>query len=61
MVTFLKINTSVISTHELATIRVHVDVLPGMYLFATAILLGMIATMLVGRHVRETTENPAEN
>lgn len=56
MVTFLKINTSVISTHELATIHVHVDVLAGMYMFGTAILLGMIASMLVGRYVRETSE-----
>ena len=56
MVTFIKINSSVISSHELATIRVHVDVLPAMYLFATAIILGMIATMLVGRYVRESSE-----
>ena len=53
MVTFLKINTSVISTTELATIRVHVDVLNGMYIFGGAIILSMIASMLVTRYVRE--------
>jgi hypothetical protein len=53
MVTFLKINTSVISTTELATIRVHVDVLNGMYIFGGAIILSMIASMLVTRFVRE--------
>ena len=62
MVTFLKINTSVISTSELATIRVHVDVLNGMYIFGTAIILSMIASMLVTRYVREMTPEPvAEN
>ena len=55
MVTFLKINTSVISTTELATIRVHVDVLNGMYIFASAIILSMIASMLVTRYVREVS------
>jgi len=59
MVTFLKINTSVISTTELATIRVHVDVLNGMYIFGTAIILSMIASMLVTRYVREMTPEPA--
>ena len=58
MVTFLKINTSVISTTELATIRVHVDVLNGMYIFGTAIILSMIASMLVTRYVREMTPEP---
>lgn len=53
MVTFLKINTSVISTTELATIRVHVDVLKGMYIFGGAIILSMIASMLVTRYVRK--------
>ena len=62
MVTFLKINTSVISTTELATIKVHVDVLNGMYIFGTAIILSMIASMLVTRYVREMTPEPvAEN
>ena len=53
MVTFLKINTSVISTTELATIRVHVDVLKGMYIFGGAIILSMIASMLITRYVRK--------
>ena len=62
MVTFLKINSSVISTHELAIIRVHVDVLNGMYIFGAAIILSMIASMLVTHYVREMTpEQVAEN
>ena len=58
MVTFLKINTSVISTSELATIRVHVDVLNGMYIFGATIILSMISSILVTRYVREMTPKP---
>jgi len=60
MVTFIKINTSIISSPKIADIKVadikvHVDVLPGMYLFAAAIIAGMIASMLVSQFVKETT------
>tara|TARA_B100000029_G_C17489653_1_gene928607 strand:+ start:241 stop:1302 length:1062 start_codon:yes stop_codon:yes gene_type:complete len=54
MVTFLKINSSIISSSEIAEIKVRVDVLPGMYLFTAAIILGMIATMLITRYVQAT-------
>ena len=54
MVTFLKINSSVISSSSLAEVKVHVTVLSGMYIFGGAILLSMIASMLLTRHVRET-------
>ena len=55
MVTFMKLNTSVVSTSKLADIYVHVNVLNGMYVFGTAIILSMIASMLVTHHVREST------
>ena len=55
MVTFIKINTSIVSSSNIANIKVHVDVLPGMYLFAAAIIAGMIASMLVSQFVKETT------
>ena len=58
MVTFMKLNTSVISTSKLADIYVHVDVLNGMYVFGTAIILSMIASMLITHHVKESTSNP---
>ena len=54
MVTFLKINSSVISSSSLAEVKVHVTVLSGMYIFGGAIILSMIASMLLTRHVRET-------
>ena len=60
MVTFIKINTSIVSSSNIADIKVHVDVLPGMYLFAAAIIVGMIASMLVSQFVKETTA-PAVN
>jgi len=59
MVTFLKINSSVISSSSLAEVKVHVTVLSGMYIFGGAIILSMIASMLLTRHVRDksmTTE-----
>jgi len=55
MVTFIKINTSIVSSSNIANIKVHVDVLTGMYLFAAAIIAGMIASMLVSQFVKETT------
>lgn len=58
MVTFMKLNTSVVSTSKLADIYVHVDVLNGMYVFGTAIILGMIASMLITHHVKEATSTP---
>ena len=54
MVTFLKINSSVISSSSLAEVKVHVTVLSGMYIFGGAIVLSMIASMLLTRHVRES-------
>jgi len=53
MVTFLKINSSVISSSSLAEVKVHVTVLSGMYVFGSAIILSMIASMLLTRHVSE--------
>ena len=53
MVTFLKINSSVISSSSLAEVKVHVAVLSGMYVFGSAIILSMIASMLLTRHVSE--------
>ncbi len=47
MVVFLKINSSVVSTSTLADIRVRVGVEPGMYLFATSVMLAMICSMLL--------------
>ena len=58
MVTFMKLNTSVVSTSKLADIYVNVDVLNGMYVFGTAIILGMIASMLITHHVEEATSTP---
>ncbi len=58
MVTFMKLNTSVVSASKLADIYVHVDVLNGMYVFGTAIILSMIASMLVTHHVRESAPTP---
>ena len=55
MVTFLKINSSVISSSSLAEVKVHVTVLSGMYIFGGAIILSMIASMLLTRHVREAS------
>ena len=58
MVTFLKINTTVLSTSALADIKVHVTVLNGMYVFGAAIILSMIASMLLNRHAKALA-NPA--
>ena len=58
MVTFLKINSSVSSSSSLAEVKVHVTVLSGMYIFGGAIILSMIASMLLTRHVREASVMP---
>jgi hypothetical protein len=47
LVVYLRINTSVVSTGELARIAVRVDVEPGMYLFAASVIAAMICSMLV--------------
>ena len=61
MVTFLKINTTVFSTSSLAEIKVHVTVLNGMYVFGGAIILSMIASMLLTRHVRNKSKSVEAN
>lgn len=47
LVVYLRINTSVVSTGELARIAVRVDVEPGMYLFAASVMIGMLCSMLL--------------
>ena len=47
IVVFTKINTSVVSTSTLAEITVRVGVEPGMYLFASSVILAMICSMLL--------------
>jgi hypothetical protein len=47
LVVMLKINTSVVSATTLATIRVHVDIETGMYLFGGSVILAMIVSMLL--------------
>jgi hypothetical protein len=47
LVVMLKINTSVVSTTTLATIRVHVDIETGMYLFGGSVIFAMIVSMLL--------------
>ena len=61
MVTFLKINTTVFSTSSLAEIKIHVTVLNGMYVFGGAIILSMIASMLLTRHVRNESKSAEAN
>lgn len=59
MVVFMKINTSVISSTRLAQIRVKVEVLPGLYLFAASVVLAMIVSMMLTRYVRELAPDEA--
>jgi len=47
MVVFMKINTSVVSSSNLADITVRVGVEPGMYCFAASVVLAMICSMLL--------------
>tara|TARA_B100000614_G_scaffold185879_1_gene166811 strand:+ start:2559 stop:3395 length:837 start_codon:yes stop_codon:yes gene_type:complete len=61
MVTFLKINTTVFNTSSLAEIKVNVTVLNGMYVFGGAIILSMIASMLLTRHVRDKSKSTEAN
>lgn len=61
MVTFLKINTTVLNTSSLAEIKVNVTVLGGMYVFGGAIILSMIASMLLTRHVRDKSKSTEAN
>ncbi len=61
MVTFLKINTTVFTTSSLAEIKVNVTVLNGMYVFGGAIILSMIASMLLTRHVRDKSKSIEAN
>ncbi len=61
MVTFLKINTTVLNTSSLAEIKVNVTVLNGMYVFGGAIILSMIASMLLTRHVRDKSKSTEAN
>ncbi|HBU60366.1 MAG TPA: hypothetical protein DEB48_11040 [Verrucomicrobiales bacterium] len=61
MVTFLKINTTVFNTSSLAEIKVNVTVLNGMYVFGGAIILSMIASMLLTRHVRDKSKSIEAN
>ena len=61
MVTFLKINTTVFNTSSLAEIKVNVTVLNGMYVFGGAIILSMIASMLLTRHVRDKSKSVEVN
>ncbi len=61
MVTFLKINTTVLNTSSLAEIKVNVTVLNGMYVFGGAIILSMIASMLLTRHVRDKSRSAEAN
>ncbi len=61
MVTFLKINTTVFNTSSLAEIKVNVTVLGGMYVFGGAIILSMIASMLLTRHVRDKSKSTEAN
>ena len=61
MVTFLKINTTVFNTSSLAEIKVNVTVLNGMYVFGGAIILSMIASMLLTRHVRDKSKSAEAN
>lgn len=61
MVTFLKINTTVLNTSSLAEIKVNVTILNGMYVFGGAIILSMIASMLLTRHVRDKSKSAEAN
>ena len=61
MVTFFKINTTVFNTSSLAEIKVNVTVLNGMYVFGGAIILSMIASMLLTRHVRDKSKSTEAN
>jgi hypothetical protein len=61
MVTFLKINTTVFNTSSLAEIKVNVTILNGMYVFGGAIILSMIASMLLTRHVRDKSKSAEAN
>lgn len=47
MVVFMKINTSVVSSSNLADITVRVGVEPGMYFFAASVITAMICSMLL--------------
>lgn len=47
MVVFMKINTSVVSSSNLADITVRVGVEPGMYFFAASVVTAMICSMLL--------------
>ena len=61
MVTFLKINTTVLNTSSLAEIKVNVTILNGMYVFGGAIILSMIASTLLTRHVRDKSKSAEAN